>query len=122
MKHLIKRHTISFQNAYHGLSWAFSTQPNYIVHLFLSIVTILAGFYFQITETEWLFVILTITLGLVIEALNTAIEATTDAIDLKIRNDIKIAKDVSAAAMLLYSIGAVIIAAIIFLPKIIIFY
>ena len=57
-------------------------------------------------------------MGLAIETINTAIEETTDAIDIKIREDIKIAKDVSAAAMLIYAIGATIIALMIFVPKI----
>jgi diacylglycerol kinase len=54
----------------------------------------------------------------VIETINTAIEATCDVVDKKWRRDIKIAKDVSAAAMLIYSIGALVIAMVIFLPKI----
>lgn len=59
-----------------------------------------------------------ITVGLVIETINTGLEQTTDAIDRKIREDIKIAKDVAAAAMLLYAVGAFIMATLIFLPKI----
>jgi diacylglycerol kinase len=55
----------------------------------------------------------------VIETINTGLEQTTDAIDRKIREDIKIAKDVAAAAMLIYAIGASIIALIIFVPRII---
>lgn len=59
-----------------------------------------------------------ITVGLVVETINTGLEQTTDAIDRKIREDIKIAKDVAAAAMLIYSMGATAIALMIFLPKI----
>ena len=55
--------------------------------------------------------------GLVVETINTAIESTTDAIDTKIREDIRISKDVSAAAMLIYAIGSTIIAMMIFVPK-----
>lgn len=60
-----------------------------------------------------------ITVGLVIETINTGLEQTTDAIDRKIREDIKIAKDVSAAAMLLYAAGSFIIACIIFVPRLV---
>jgi diacylglycerol kinase len=58
-------------------------------------------------------------IGIMVEAINTAIELTTDAIDKEWRTDIKLAKDVSAAAMLIFSLGALIIACIIFVPKII---
>src|SRR3989338_10455112 len=112
MKH-IKRHTISFKNAFSGVKWALSTQPNYKIHAFLSAVTIIFGVYFAISETEWLIIITLITGGFTVETLNTAVEATTDAIDIKWRHDIKIAKDLAAAAMLFYAIGAVVAASII---------
>lgn len=63
-------------------------------------------------------IIMLITVGLVIETLNTGLEQTTDAIDRKIREDIKIAKDVAAAAMLIYAAGSFIIACFIFIPRI----
>lgn len=69
---------------------------------------------------EWLMVIFLITMGLVIETLNTGLEATTDAITKEWREEIKIAKDVSAAAMLTFAVGALIIASMIFIPKIIV--
>jgi diacylglycerol kinase len=116
---MFKKHTISFKNAFNGLVWSLKTQPNYRIHLFLSLISIIFGFYLKISYFEFLLIIFLITVGLVIETINTAIEETTDAIDTKIREDIKIAKDVSAAAMLVYAIGATVIALMIFIPKIV---
>jgi len=115
---MIKRHTISIKNALKGLFWALRTQPNYRVHLALSLLAIFAGWMLKISYFEFITVLVFIFMGLIIETVNTAIEATTDAIDQKWREDIKIAKDVSAAAMLIFAIGAIIIAGIIFIPKI----
>jgi diacylglycerol kinase len=115
---MIKRHTISFKNAFKGLVWALKTQPNYRIHLFLSTLSIFGGVILKISYPEWLVIILLITMGFSIETINTAIEETTDAIDIKQREDIRIAKDVAAGAMLIFAIGAFIIASIIFLPKI----
>jgi diacylglycerol kinase len=120
MKHILKRHTISFRNAYAGLIWALRTQPNYRIHLGLSLLAIIGGIYYQLSYIEWLIVSMLVTIGLVIETINTALEVTTDAIDIRQREDIKIAKDVSAATMLIFAIGSLIIASIIFLPKILI--
>jgi|SRR3989344_3533213 len=117
---MFKKHTISFKNAYNGLVWSLKTQPNYRVHLSLSLLAIGLGFWLKISYTEFLIIIFLITAGLVIETVNTAIEVTTDAIDTKIRDDIRISKDVSAAAMLIYAIGSTVIALMIFVPKIII--
>lgn len=116
---MIRKHTISFKHAFDGLVTAFSTQPNYRIHLFLSIVSLLGGFYFHITYGEFLVIGVLITVGLVIETINTAIEETCDAIDEAIRPDIKVAKDTAAAAMLIFAIGSALLAGCIFIPRII---
>ncbi|OGK17002.1 hypothetical protein A2690_02420 [Candidatus Roizmanbacteria bacterium RIFCSPHIGHO2_01_FULL_39_12b] len=115
--HAIKQYASSFVFAYEGLRWAFMHHANYRIHALLSVAALVASVMLQISNVEWLFIIITITLGFVIESINTAVEVTCDAIDQNWREDIKIAKDVSAAAMLIYSIGAVVIAIIIFIPK-----
>ena len=115
---MFKKHTISFKNAFNGLIWSLKTQPNYRIHLTLSLLSVFSGFYLHISYFEFIIIIFLITVGLTIETINTAIEEATDAIDTKIREDIKIAKDVSAAAMLIYAIGATVIALMIFVPKI----
>src|SRR3989339_2288827 len=115
---MLKRHTISFRHAFDGLLWSLKTQPNYRIHFFLSVLSIIGGFIYKISYYEFLLIIFLITVGLVIETINTGLEETTDAIDTKIREDIKIAKDVAAAAMLIFAIGSALIAAMIFVPKI----
>jgi diacylglycerol kinase len=119
IKFIIKKHTISFKNAFSGLIYELKTQPNFKVHLVFSLLSIFAGIILHITKMEWLLIIFLITTGLVIESLNSAIEAATDAIDTRFRPDIKVAKDVSAAAMLIFAFGSSIIALTIFIPKII---
>ena len=116
---MFKKHTISLKNAFNGLVWSLKTQPNYRIHLSLSLLALALSYWLKISNSELLIIIFLITVGLVIETINTAIESATDAIDTKIREDIRITKDVSAAAMLIYAIGAIIIAIMIFLPKII---
>ena len=116
MKQIIDRRINSFKYAIAGMRWAFSRHINYRIHALLSLLVIIAGLIFDITQIEWLFLVITICLGLVIETINTAIEATLDTVDKNNRDDIRIAKDVSAAAMLIYSIGAVIVAVFVFYP------
>lgn len=99
--------------------WTFTTQPNFRIHFFLSILAILGSWFFKVSYFEFLIIILLIFVGLSIETVNTAVEEATDAIDSEWRGDIKIAKDVSAGAMLIFAIGALFTAIIIFVPKII---
>jgi diacylglycerol kinase len=119
MERQIKKHTISFKNAFAGLVLAFKTQPNYQIHLTLSLLSIIGGIILKISYFEFLLIIVLIFTGLAIETINTALENTNNAIDQKIREDIKIAKDAAAGAMLIYALGALIIALIIFVPKIV---
>lgn len=115
-------HTISFKHAWDGLKHAVLTQPNFGIHLAVSTAAVLGGIFFRITVFEWLVILLTIAIGLVIELVNTAIESTVDLITTKRHPIAKIAKDTSAAAMLIYAVGAIVVASVIFLPKIWLFF
>lgn len=119
MKHMIRRHTISFQHAWEGLTTAFRTQPNYKIHAFFSVLSLVGSWFFHISYFEFLIILVLITLGLALETVNTAIEETCDAIDESIRPDIKIAKDSAAGAMLVVALGSSVIALVIFIPRII---
>jgi len=114
MRELLRKHTISFKNAFAGIGWAIRTQPNFRVHLILSAIALSLGAYFGITRTEWAIIIFTIVLGLTAEFVNTAIESMTDLITKEWREEAKIAKDVAAGMMLTTAIGAVIIAIVVF--------
>ena len=115
--HMLRRHTISFYHAFSGLFYALSTQPNFLVHIIFSCLAVIAGVLLSISRLEWLIIVSTITFGLIIELVNTAIESAVDLITDHYHLDAKIAKDVAASAMLVYAMGAVIIASIIFIPK-----
>lgn len=119
MNPTLHRHTISFRHAFDGIKWALNTQPNFKIHAGISLLVIIIGIFLSISYYEWIVIILLITFGLVVETLNTSLEATTDAITREWRQEIKVAKDVSAAAMLTFAIGATLVAVMIFVPKIV---
>ncbi len=111
-----------FKHAGDGLLWAIRTQKNYRVHLALSIVAVILGLVLKLQADEWAIVFLLITIGLTVEAINTAIESTNNAISHEWSKEIKIAKDVSAAAMLTYALGATTVASLIYVPKLLLFF
>ena len=94
------------------------TEASIQVQVFIAIVMTAAGFYFDISNTEWIVQILTIALIMGTEGLNTAIEKVADYIQPEFDKKIGIIKDVSAGAVMLVSIAATIIGFIIYLPKI----
>jgi undecaprenol kinase len=116
IKKRVQKHTISFSNAVNGIRWAFESQPNYQIHFVLSILAIVFGNFFEISKLEWIVIIILITLGICIETINSSLEQALDCVSLTKRDDIRIAKDASAGAMLIFSFGAVIVAVIIFYP------
>lgn len=91
---------------------------SFIVYTFLSCVEILLGFIFNINGLEWILVIVILGIILAVELLNTAIEATCDAITKEFNPLIKIAKDCGSGATFVIFIIAIILNIIIFLPKI----
>lgn len=116
MYELLRKHHVSFKNAWAGVVWALHTQPNFRVHIVLSSVAVYSGYYFRISELEWIIIVFTIVLGLAGEMINTALESMTDLITTEWKQEAKIAKDVSAGMMLIIAIGALIVAYLIFSP------
>lgn len=116
MKEALRKHHISFKNAFAGLSWAVQSQPNFRVHLILSGFALLLGWFLGITNIEMVIILFTILLGLTAELINTAIESVTDLVTKEWRQEAKIAKDVSAGMMLITAVGAVGVAILIFAP------
>ena len=66
---------------YYSIKGAFhlvKTEHSIQAQLFISLFFVLAGFYFNLSNIEWLFVVLAISLVLTAESLNSAIEKVAD--------------------------------------------
>lgn len=107
----------SFMHALGGLKTLLSTQPNARLEFIFTILVIAAGFFFNISTTEWITVILFITLVLVSEIFNTMLEMILDKIEPQYDEHIKKIKDIAAAGVLISVTAAAIGGLIIFLPK-----
>ncbi len=117
-----KRLINSFKYAFQGLKYAFIYEQNILVHFAATFLVITFGIIFKISEVEWLVIFLIIGLVIATELINTSIEATIDLITDEINPIAKIAKDTAAAAVLVFGITAIIIAAIIFIPRILLLF
>jgi diacylglycerol kinase len=109
--------SVSF--ALQGLGTFFITQHNAWIHLGSAFLAIFLGYYFGLNSIEWCWITVAIVLVFICEMFNTALEFLCDVVSPNIHPQIKRVKDVSAAAVLIAAIGAVIIGAIVFVPKII---
>jgi diacylglycerol kinase len=113
----IKKCMRSFGPAFAGLAHLVRTQNNFRVHLLATIVVIVAGIGFQISSNEWLAIILCIAMVLGAEALNTGLELLADAVHPDQHPLIGKAKDCAAAAVLICALASVVVAAMIFAPR-----
>jgi len=89
--------------------------------LFFSLCFVVAGFYFEISKIEWMFQILAIGMILFSEALNTAIEKISDFIHPDYNKKIGLIKDISAGSVFFSVVFGLVVALLIYYPKISLF-
>jgi diacylglycerol kinase (ATP) len=116
---IIKKRLNSFNYALQGLKIFLSTQPNAIIHLFASIAVVIAGFWFKISINEWLAIVFAVGLVLMAECFNTSIEFLVNLVCPEHNELAGKVKDLSAAAVLIASVCAAVIGAVVFLPYLI---
>ncbi len=93
-------------------------EPSIQVQFAVALAVTAAGFYYDITKTEWLFQITAIGLVMATEGLNTALEAMADFVHPDFHNKIGHIKDVAAGSVLIAAVTAIVIAAFIYYPYI----
>lgn len=107
----------SFKYAIEGFVSSFKTERNMKIHILAMGIVIALGFYLKLSLIEWCFITFAIVLVIGAELFNTAIETIVDMVSPQKNPKAKLAKDISAAAVLALSIGAAIVGLIIFIPK-----
>jgi len=108
----------SFKYAISGLWTMLRSQHNACLHAIATIGVLAAGFYFDLSRIEWCLIVLAIMAVWTAEALNTAFEFLADVTNPEFHPLVKKSKDVAAAGVLISALGAAIIAALIFGPKV----
>ncbi len=115
----MKNRIDAFNHAYNGVVWFFKETPHATVHVVAAVLVVLAGFFLNISATEWAIVFLCFALIFSLEAINSALEYLVNLVSPNYHQLAKKAKDVAAAAVLMAACFTVIIACLIFVPKII---
>src|SRR4051812_22288061 len=72
---LPRRIARSFRFAFEGLFYLFRTQRNARIHLIIAVVACVLSAWLRISRVEWAIIVLMIAIVLILEGLNTAIEA-----------------------------------------------
>lgn len=111
VKKFIKR----FGFAFNGLKSALTEQVFRIFSI-IALIVLALMFSFKVPLYEKVILVLTITLVMTLELINSRIEKILDAFQPEQDPRVKIIKDISAAAVLLACLGAAIIGVLIFWP------
>jgi diacylglycerol kinase (ATP) len=102
-----------FRVAFSGIVHTFRTQRHMRIHLYVTMVTLLAALFFNLRLREILILLFMITFVLVAEMFNSAIEATVDLVSPNYHPLAKFAKDIAAGAVLITTIMAVVVGSLI---------
>ena len=106
----------SFKYAMRGVVVMLREQHNARIHLLATVVVILAGWGCAISRNEWMAVFLAVGGVWMAEALNTALEYIADALHPEQHPLIRNAKDVAAAAVLVFALCAAVVGWLVFGP------
>ena len=109
----------SFRDAFHGIGTLLRYEHNARIHLFILVIVIIAGILFRISGTDWLAIFFVSGLVFMSECFNTAVEYLSDLITDEENENIRKAKDVAAAGVLISATISVVTGLIIFVPEII---
>ena len=112
-----KQRLMAFKYAFSGFRSVFAKESHFRLHVLALLIVLNAGFYFHLSTNEWLAVLICSTLVISLELVNSAIETLCDMVSLEKNNQIKYIKDAAAAAVLAAAIASLVVAFLVFWPK-----
>ena len=113
---MLKRLAASFRHAWAGLKTGWRREYNLKVFTFISVGVIAAMIGLRVSPLEDSILVLTMSVMFSLELLNSQIEKFLDIVSPQKNYLVKYIKDLSAGAVLVSAVGAVIVGLLIFLP------
>jgi diacylglycerol kinase len=106
----------SFRYAGAGLGFMLRTQHNAWVHLLMTLIVCLAGFWLRISSADWRWLTVAIIFVWAAEATNTAFEYLCDVVSPEFHASVAKAKDIAVGAVLICAGGAIVLGFLTFWP------
>ena len=109
----------SFTYAYKGIKIVWK-ERNFKFHILATFLVLILAYILKVSNIEFIILILTISIVLMAEMINTAIEIICNLLRDKLNlgyHETEIPRDIGAAIVLVCAVCAVVIGSIIFLPK-----
>ena len=112
-----KQRLKSFVYAFSGIWYFFRREHNAWIHAVAAIAVLIIALVMRLTAMEMIAILLSIAMVWIAEMFNTAIEKIMDHVSPAYHPDVKIIKDLAAAAVLVAACMAFLIGLTIFIPK-----
>ncbi len=106
-----KRWLRSFRLAYEGILYALVTQRHMKIHFMAAFAVLIPAYFFRLSKPDTLWILLSVTLVISAELLNTAVERTVDLAMPRRHPAAKAAKDAAAGAVLAAAVFAALVGA-----------
>jgi diacylglycerol kinase len=106
----------SFYFALAGLGYLLRTQRNARIELAIALVVCALAWWLKVSRTEWAILVVMIAVVLILEGLNTALEAVVDLASPDVHPLAKTAKDVAAGMVLIAAFASIIVGLLILGP------
>ncbi len=116
MKEFFSTRLLAFRYAFDGWWYLIRTQRNAWIHAVLTFVAVILGFWLDISRSDWVAIVLAVTLVWLAEFLNTALEAVVDLASPKQNRLAKVGKDVGAAAVMIAAGSSLVVGLLVFGP------
>ena len=104
----------SLNSAVEGFIYVLKTQRNMRLHFLIATLVLILGIFFNLNKPELLLLLGAITLVLVLEMVNTAIEFTVDLFKDAYHPLARVIKDITAGAVFLSALNALVVGYVIF--------
>jgi diacylglycerol kinase (ATP) len=107
----------SFNFAVEGVIHVLRTQRNMRIHFAVAFIVLVVALVINVTKSDLIALLISITFVLIAEMLNTAVEAAIDIATTSFDPMAKLAKDIAAGAVLIASVNALAVGYIVFAGK-----
>jgi diacylglycerol kinase len=111
--------TKSFLHASAGIRYAYRHERNFRIQLGVALATLALGALLHIRRSEWIVLLLLVLLVLLLEIVNTAAEHFLDVLRPRFELQVQTTKDLLSGAVMIASLFAFVIGALIFVPAIV---
>ncbi|MEK6208052.1 MAG: diacylglycerol kinase family protein [Chloroflexota bacterium] len=109
----------SFGYAFEGVAYIVRTQRNVRIEIAIGVIALALAAWLGISAVEWAVLVITIALVMALEWINTSLELAVSLASPERHPSAKAAKDVAAACVLLGAITSIVVALLLFAPRLV---